>query len=131
MYICRKLQTETHFISGSTGGVPGARPPMGPNSFVFTNIFTEKGPHQRSTPPPLTGNPGSATAFIYTSRYILLPVLIIAIQSMNWAETCFGVFINNMLPSKLIKICSIIDDSFVINSFTFLAKIQFDSMSFT
>ena len=28
-----------------------AQPPMGPNSFVFTYIFTEKYPHQRSTPP--------------------------------------------------------------------------------
>ena len=36
-----------------------------------------------------------------------------------------------MLPSKLIEISSIIVDSFVINSFTFSAKIQFDSMSFT
>ena len=34
-----------------------------------------------------------------------------------------------MLPSKLIKICSIIVDSFVINIFTFLAKTPFDSMS--
>ena len=51
------------------GGVPGARPPppMGPNSFIFAYIFTEKCPRRRSTP-PLTGarppmrNPGSATA---------------------------------------------------------------------
>ena len=42
-------------IGGSRGGVPGARPPppMGPNSFVFAYIFTEKCPHRRSTPPPL------------------------------------------------------------------------------
>ena len=33
------------------GGVPGARPPMGPNSFVFTYILTQKCPCQRSTPP--------------------------------------------------------------------------------
>ena len=32
----------------------------GPNSFVFANIFTEKDPCQRSTPP--TGKPGSTTA---------------------------------------------------------------------
>ena len=30
----------------------GARPLTGPNSFVFTHIFTEKHPCQRSTPPP-------------------------------------------------------------------------------
>ena len=33
------------------GGVPGARPPYGTNSFVFTHIFGEKCPHRRSTPP--------------------------------------------------------------------------------
>ena len=49
------------------GGVPCARPPMGPNSFIFAYIFTKKCPRQRSTPPPNgchappTGNPGSAT----------------------------------------------------------------------
>ena len=52
-------------IGGSRRGVPGARPPTGPNSFVFAHIFTKKrrvgdecpltGPH------PATGNPGSAT----------------------------------------------------------------------
>ena len=26
-------------------------PPTGPNYFVFSHIFTEKDPHQRSTPP--------------------------------------------------------------------------------
>ena len=47
----------------------GARyPSTGPNSFVFTYIFTKQCPHQRSTPPPKTGphpprrNPGSAPA---------------------------------------------------------------------
>ena len=48
------------------GGMPGACPPTGPNSFVFTYIFVEKCPRRRSTPPltgprPPTGNPGSAT----------------------------------------------------------------------
>ena len=47
------------------GGVPGARPPMGPNSFVFIDIFTRKCPRWRSTPlmgtRPPAGNPGSAT----------------------------------------------------------------------
>ena len=38
-------------IGRSRGGVPSACPPMGPNSFIFTYIFTEKCPHQRSTPP--------------------------------------------------------------------------------
>ena len=57
-----------HFICGSRGGMPGAcPPPMGPNSFIFAYIFTEKCPRWRSTPQwvhaPPTGNPGSATAF--------------------------------------------------------------------
>ena len=33
------------------GGVPGARLPMGPNSFVFAYIFTKKCLCRRSTPP--------------------------------------------------------------------------------
>ena len=41
------------------------------------------------------------------------------------------VFSDNMLPNKLFKICSIIVDFFLINSYNFLANIQFDSMSFT
>ena len=31
------------------GGMPGAHPPMGPNSFIFAHIFTEKHLHWRST----------------------------------------------------------------------------------
>ena len=31
------------------GGMLGARPPMGPNSFVFAHIFAEKHPNRRST----------------------------------------------------------------------------------
>ena len=48
-------------IGGSRGGVPSARPPKGPDSFIFQNV-TVSGVHvppTRSTPP--TGNPGSAT----------------------------------------------------------------------
>ena len=40
-------------------------------------------------------------------------------------------FAGNMLPSKLIKFYSLIVDSFLVNSFSFLAKILFDCMSFT
>ena len=51
---------------GDLGGRVGAHPTMGPDSFVFTYIFTEKHPRRRSTPPltgarPPTGNPRSAT----------------------------------------------------------------------
>ena len=51
--------------------------PTGPNSFVFTYIFTEKRPHRRSaplssngSPPTPTWNPGSATGHctIYTNQ---------------------------------------------------------------
>ena len=35
------------------GGRARRTPPMGPNSFIFANIFAKKHPHQRST--PLTG----------------------------------------------------------------------------
>ena len=46
--------------------VSGMRPPTGPNSFVFTYVFTEKCLCQRLVPPPMRvgtppmGNPGSA-----------------------------------------------------------------------
>ena len=49
------------------------RPPMGPNSFIFTHIFTKKHPRRRSTTSrngstPPTRNPGSApAAYIYIS----------------------------------------------------------------
>ena len=66
-------------------------PPMGPNSFIFADISTEKCLHQRSVPlltmgwhPPM-GNPESTT----------------------------------VLLSKLIKICNFIVESFLINSFAF------------
>ena len=32
--------------------MPGACPPMRPNSFFFAYLFTKKHPHWRSTPPP-------------------------------------------------------------------------------
>ena len=48
------------YIGGSGGGAGCTPPPMGPNSFVFAYIFTEKRLRRRCTPPP-TGNPGSAT----------------------------------------------------------------------
>ena len=42
------------------GGRDGRTPPLtGPNSFVFTYIFTKKCPLTGPSPP--TGNPGSAT----------------------------------------------------------------------
>ena len=65
-------QIGTQHIGRSRGGMPGTRPPMGPNSFIFAYIFAEKHPHQRSTSPltgpcPPTGNHGSATA---TTKYL-------------------------------------------------------------
>ena len=46
----------------------GARPPTGPNSFVFSHIFIKKHPRRRSRTPtngsmPPTGNPESAPGF--------------------------------------------------------------------
>ena len=63
-------QLKSNYYTGplaDLGGVPGAHPPMGPNSFVFAYIFTEKCPRRRSMPSlmgarPPTGNPGPATA---------------------------------------------------------------------
>ena len=61
-----KLQFPYIYIGGSRGRAGHTPPPMGPNSFVFTYIFTKKHPCWRSSPPqwvhtPPTGNPGSAT----------------------------------------------------------------------
>ena len=67
-------KTMTTLIPGAlslvdSGGAACACPPVGSNSFVFTDIFTEKCLRQRLAPPlmarcPLpTGNPGSATVY--------------------------------------------------------------------
>ena len=57
-------------IGGSRGGVPGARPPTGPNSFIFAYIFTEKCPRWRPKPPkmgprPPMENPGSGPVKVW------------------------------------------------------------------
>ena len=59
----------THSIGGSRGGVPGARPHKGPDSFVFDiqnfrNVTVSGVYAPLRGPRPPTGNPGSATAFI-------------------------------------------------------------------
>ena len=53
------------------GAPPACTPTTGSNSFIFTYIFAEKHPRRRSaplqwlgTPPPPTGNPGSAIVII-------------------------------------------------------------------
>ena len=55
-----------YYIGGSRGGVPGAcpPPPMGPNSFVFTYIFTKKCPRRRSTPPLMAARPPYGKSWI-------------------------------------------------------------------
>ena len=48
------LKCHTHdknITLADLGGVPGARPPMGPNSFVFAYIFSKKHPCWRTMPP--------------------------------------------------------------------------------
>ena len=62
----------TQVIGGSEGGVPGARPPMGPNSFIFAHIFTEKCPRQRSTPPQWVHGPPYGTSWIRHCMFFLL-----------------------------------------------------------
>ena len=47
------VKAEMHNIGGSRGRARRT-PPMGPNSFIFAYIFTEKCPRRRSMP-PLTG----------------------------------------------------------------------------
>ena len=49
----------------------------------------------------------------------------VIVETQN-SSACFGSFTDDMLLSKLIKIYSIIVDSFLINSFAFLAKIPSD-----
>ena len=66
------------------GACPAHAPPMGPNSFVFTYIFTEKCPCWRSSPPPngymspSMGNPGSATACL---GFVMLSLLLVVTTS--------------------------------------------------
>ena len=62
-FVCGDIN---HNTLADLGGVPGACPPTGPNSFVLAYIFAEKHLCQRFTPPlpgppPPTGNPGLAT----------------------------------------------------------------------
>ena len=62
-------KTTGHYVVvtiGGSRGRAGRTPPMGPNSFVYAHIFTEKHPRWSSTPPLMgaclpTGNPGSIT----------------------------------------------------------------------
>ena len=61
----QKIGFRLKFTLADLGGVPGARPPTGPNSFVFAH-FWQKAPTSKVHAPqrlhaPLTVNPGSAT----------------------------------------------------------------------
>ena len=51
------------------GALPACVPPTGSISFVFAYVFAKKCTHRRLAPPmgrrPPTGNPGSATVFIW------------------------------------------------------------------
>ena len=55
--------------------VSGTPPPTGPNSFIFTYVFTEKCLCQRLAPPPKrvgappTGNPGSAPGTFHKKAF--------------------------------------------------------------
>ena len=51
LYVNCSGESRGHRSLADLGGVSGAHPPMGPNSFIFAYIFTEKHPHRRSTPP--------------------------------------------------------------------------------
>ena len=70
------VPTIDKYIGGSTYKIfrRTPRPPPGPNYLVFTYIFTEKYPRQRSTPskngstPPPVGNPGSATEISFSNE---------------------------------------------------------------
>ena len=79
-------------IGRSRGACPVHTPPMGPNSFVFAYIFTEKCPRQRSMLPqwvhaPPMGNPGSATDII--KKFIYLNVAFIIILSISCSKITF------------------------------------------
>ena len=55
----------THMALADLGGRAGRTPPpMGPNSFIFANIFTEKCPCQRSTPPLMGAHPPYGKSWI-------------------------------------------------------------------
>ena len=77
--------------------MPGAHPPMGPNSFIFAYIFAKKHLCQRSTSPlmgpcPPTGNPGSTTNDFHDdaghhhgSQYKQIIALKRQVPSLAWA----------------------------------------------
>ena len=64
------FKSSPYIIGGSIGGVPGAHPLKGPDSFVLTYKMFETYPPRESMPPPYevhappTGNPGSATVYV-------------------------------------------------------------------
>ena len=83
-------------------------PPTGPNSFVFTYVFTEKCLCQRLAPPPMRvgtppmGNPGSAPALLapwlqHVGKHFLLPLLTPCAvyslwQSPHQCRVCIGLY---------------------------------------
>ena len=72
----------------------------GANSFVFTYIFAKKCPRRRLAPPqwlgaPPTGNPGSATAYLFKSTYYFI------INEKIIKYLIFYLYICNFIQSKL------------------------------
>ena len=51
------MAKDTDALADLGGACPVHGPPMGPNSFVFTYIFTEKCPRRRSMPPLMGARP--------------------------------------------------------------------------
>ena len=57
--------SDTELIGGTAGGRAGLTPsPMGPSSFIFTYIFTEKCLRQRSLPPLMGACPPYGKSWI-------------------------------------------------------------------
>ena len=67
-------------IGGSRGACRAHAPPTGPNSFIFAYISAEKRPCRRSTPPPPTGNPGSATATVELLKLFLIRTFFFSLE---------------------------------------------------
>ena len=83
--------------SGGGGGVPGARPPMGPNSFIFTYIFAKKCLCRRSTLPPNGSTPPYGKSWI---RHCTMFLLVCFVAALHHTFTWLMTFVILSLRSK-------------------------------
>ena len=118
-----------YYISGGSTykGSRRVPPPTGPNSFVFTYVFTKKHLCQRLAPPPMrvgappTGNPGSAP--VYACQLPSDGIISIALLYRIFGIAFCGIICVRTVvrfPAIIIKVRKILDKSDKMNLFSIL-----------